>query len=281
MEFFRHGDDRERRNDCRSNFDRYASADVEDVWRVVNERDVRFDNWFNPSRQGSFVHVGFRRRALVAYNYGRAAKLFCQRGPLFAGGIAAFNRFILPSGKGRFVGRRVGVFVLPSYVLQQRDVHPRGDKCGVRSLVLVIIRTARCFRLRWLNIAVGPMATLSFCNDGPRCARFSRGTFNFKARLSGILLANDLRHANGPPSTLRCKRVAFSFRAPKRFFYAFAYGGGVNVQVGGAERWALTANVVIPVIVVVAVALFATILPGMDGGAVDGLCHAIFGGLRL
>lgn len=284
VKFLRDGDNRQGGNHRGSLINRNTSIHVQNVRRVINESNEGLDDRSNAPWQCGLINVRFRNGSRFL-NYRRGTvKLFSKRGTLLARSVTRLYRVVVGRCKRRFISGMICVFVYPPIMFYERDVYTRGDKSGICAFILIVVGTARRPRLRRLNFLIRAMTTLSLCNDRSRDARLLRGTLHLTTRLSRVTYANDLRHARSTSSAFRSKRMALSPRAPKRLLNALTAGRGVYIQIRGTKRRTLTANVMVPMTLVVTIALLTATKPSMNGSTINRFRHNVIsstGFLRL
>ena len=129
----------------------------------------------------------------------------------------------------------------------------------VHTLVLVIVQTAHHTELQQLGFLVQAVAALALDGGNSHSAHLLQEALCLGAQLDKVALTRSFHRTDNAAATLHNGHIALAFQPPGEFLGTFPAKHEVRMRIDKAGQKALAAGVVMPVALIIAVALLATV----------------------
>ena len=137
----------------------------------------------------------------------------------------------------------------------------RTEKSGndVHPLVFVIIQAAHHTELQQLGFFVQPVSAFALDGGHSHSAHLFQKSFRLAAQLDKVALTGGFHRTDNTAATLHNGHIAFAPQPPGKLFGTLPAKDEMRMRIDKTRQKTLAAGIVMPVTLIIAVALFATI----------------------
>ena len=206
-----------------------------------------------------FIGVEFQCQSHFTGGGQQAAGLSDREHALLAKDIAKLCQPVLNNGGHDFTDNEIHVIVRASIVFLRHCMRAQKRRNDVHTLVLVIVQTAHHTELQQLGFLVQAVAALALDSGNSYSAHLLQEALCLGAQLDKVALTRSFHRTDNAAATLHNGHIALAFQPPGEFLGTFPAKHEVRMRIDKAGQKALAAGVVMPVALIIAVALLATV----------------------
>jgi hypothetical protein len=227
--------------------------------QVVGGDGGEFRSQPRTAQRYDFIGVEFQCQSHFTGGGQQAAGLSDREHALLAKDIAKLCQPVLNNGGHDFTDNEIHVIVRASIVFLRHCMRAQKRRNDVHTLVLVIVQTAHHTELQQLGFLVQAVAALALDSGNSHSAHLLQEALCLGAQLDKVALTRSFHRTDNAAATLHNGHIALAFQPPGEFLGTFPAKHEVRMRIDKAGQKALAAGVVMPVALIIAVALLATV----------------------
>ena len=245
-------------------FGQGADAFVGGVEQVVGGHGTQFGGQFRSTQGNNLVGVQLQAETHVAGGGEQAARLLDGEDAFLAEYVAELGKLLVADGGHDVADEKVHIVVRAAPILLGHGVCAEEGGDDVHTAVFVTRQAAHHAEHLQFRILVQPVAALAFYGGDAHLRHAFQQAFGAIAQLDVVAGAGVPDSADDASSAAHDVHVAVPPQSPAELLGPFAAEDEVRVRIHESGQHAAAAGVVVPVVLVVAVALFAPV--GADVG---------------
>ena len=227
--------------------------------QVVGGDGREFRSQPRTAQRYDFIGVEFQCQSHFTGGGQQAAGLSDREHASLAKDIAKLCQPVLNNGGHDFTDNEIHVIVRTSIVFLRHCMRAQKRRNDVHTLVLVIVQTAHHTELQQLGFLVQAVAALALDGGNSHSAHLLQEALCLGAQLDKVALTRSFHRTDNAAATLHNGHITLAFQPPGEFLGTFPAKHEVRMRIDKAGQKALAAGVVMPVALIIAVALLATV----------------------